>query len=106
LTESREARRGPALAVLCVAQFVNVLDVTVVLVALPSIWRDLGLPQEDLQWVVSAYALFFAGCLLRGVVGANLVASALTATTSPIGVLLTRYLQRGSPWSERSSRCF
>ena len=54
MTEVREAHRGPALALLCVAQFVNVLDVTVVLVALPSLWRDLGLPQEDLQWVVSA----------------------------------------------------
>ena len=50
MTEAREARRWPALALLCVAQFVNVLDVTVVLVALPSIGRDLGLPQEDLQW--------------------------------------------------------
>ena len=78
MTESREARRGPALALLCVAQFVNVLDVTVVLVALPSIGRVLGLPQEDLQWVVSAYALFFAGFLLRGVESANFVASALT----------------------------
>ena len=78
MTEAREARRGPALTLLCVAQFVNVLDVPVVLVALPSIWRDLGLPQEALQWVVSAYALFIAGFLLRGVVGTNLVASALT----------------------------
>ena len=78
MTEAREARREPALTLLCVAQFVNVLDVPVVLVALPSIWRDLGLPQEDLQWVVSAYALFIAGFPLRGVVGTNLVASALT----------------------------
>ena len=44
MTEAREARRWSALALLCVAQFVNVLDVTVVLVALPSIGRDLGLP--------------------------------------------------------------
>ena len=43
---------------------------------------------------------------MRGVVDANLVAPALIATTSPIGVLLTLYLQRDSPWSERSSRCF
>ena len=104
MTGSREARRWPALALLCVAQFVNVLDVTVVLVPCRP-WGDLGLPQEDLLWVISAYALFFAGFLLRGVVGANLVAPALTATTSPIGVLLTLYLQRDSPWSERSSRC-
>src|SRR5215204_1802044 len=60
----RETRRWPVLALVCVAQFVNVLDVTVVLVALPSIGRDLGLPPQHLQWVVSAYALLFAGFLL------------------------------------------
>lgn len=57
-------RRNAALALLCVAQFVNVLDVNVVIVALPSIQRSLGFSQEDLQWVVSAYVLLFAGFLL------------------------------------------
>src|SRR5215212_6096648 len=61
---ARETRRWPVLVLMCVAQFVNVLDVTVVLVALPSIGRDLNLPPQHLQWVVSAYALFFAGFLL------------------------------------------
>ena len=53
-----------ALAVLCVAQFVDVLDVNIVLVALPTIGRDLGLAAGDLQWIVTAYALVFAGFLL------------------------------------------
>jgi EmrB/QacA subfamily drug resistance transporter len=49
---------------LCVAQFVDVLDVNAVIVALPSIGRDLGFSGEDLQGVISAYMLFFAGFLL------------------------------------------
>lgn len=55
---------GAALALLCVAQFVNVLGVTVVIVALPAIGASLGLAGADLQWVVSAYALFFGAFLL------------------------------------------
>jgi EmrB/QacA subfamily drug resistance transporter len=57
-------RKGAALVVLCVAQFVDVLDVNAVIVALHSIGRDLGFSQAGLQWVVSAYVLFFAGFLL------------------------------------------
>jgi MFS family permease len=59
----RRAGRA-ALAVLCAAQFVDVLDVNVVLVALPAIGRDLGLAPDRLQWVVTVYALAFAGFLL------------------------------------------
>lgn len=53
-----------ALAVLCTAQFVDVLDVNVVVVALPAIGRELGLDASELQWVVTAYALVFAGFLM------------------------------------------
>src|SRR3954453_8118287 len=52
------------LVLLCLAQFVAVLDGTLVLVALPLIGRDLGLSGGALQWVVTAYVLVFAGCLL------------------------------------------
>jgi EmrB/QacA subfamily drug resistance transporter len=52
------------LILLCLAQFVAVLDGTVVLVALPAIGRDLALSGGALQWVVTAYVLAFAGCLL------------------------------------------
>jgi EmrB/QacA subfamily drug resistance transporter len=55
-----------ALALLCVTQFVVVLDIAVVNVALPSIQSDLGFSQDDLQWVISAYALVFGGFLLLG----------------------------------------
>src|ERR687895_1208763 len=58
------SRRWWALALLCVAQFVDVLDVNAVIVALPSIGRELGFSREDLQWVVTAYVLFFGGFLL------------------------------------------
>ena len=55
-----------ALALLCVTQFVVVLDIAIVNVALPSIQEDLGFSQENLQWVISAYALVFGGFLLLG----------------------------------------
>jgi EmrB/QacA subfamily drug resistance transporter len=55
-----------ALALLCVVQFMVVLDVAIVNVALPSIQADLGFSQENLQWVISAYALVFGGFLLLG----------------------------------------
>ena len=55
---------GLRLALLCVAQFVVVLDVTIVAIALPAIRRDLGFEPADLQWVLSAYTLTFGGGLL------------------------------------------
>jgi MFS family permease len=56
--------RLPLLVLLCTAQVVDVLDVNAVLVALPVIGADLGLRGGALQWVVTAYVLAFAGCLL------------------------------------------
>jgi EmrB/QacA subfamily drug resistance transporter len=55
-----------ALALLCAVQFMVVLDIAIVNVALPSIQTDLGFSQDDLQWVISAYALAFGGFLLLG----------------------------------------
>jgi EmrB/QacA subfamily drug resistance transporter len=55
-----------ALALLCAVQFMVVLDVAIVNVALPSIQVDLHFSQENLQWVISAYALVFGGFLLLG----------------------------------------
>jgi MFS family permease len=52
------------LVLLCVAQFMVVLDVTIVAVALPSIRRDLGMDAATLQWVLTAYALAFGGLLV------------------------------------------
>ena len=55
-----------ALALLALAQFVVVLDASIVNVALPSIGRDLQFSQDDLSWVVNSYTLFFGGFLLLG----------------------------------------
>jgi EmrB/QacA subfamily drug resistance transporter len=57
---------GLILAIACVAQFMVVLDVSIVTVALPSIGRDLHYSPTGLQWVVNAYVLTFAGFLLLG----------------------------------------
>jgi EmrB/QacA subfamily drug resistance transporter len=54
------------LALLATVQFMVVLDIAIVNVALPSIQTDLGFSQANLQWVISAYALVFGGFLLLG----------------------------------------
>ncbi|MEU0069777.1 MFS transporter [Streptomyces sp. NPDC006332] len=59
-------RRGLMLALLCVAQFMLILDVTVVNVALPDMAADLHLGREALTWVVAAYTLCFGGLMLLG----------------------------------------
>src|SRR3954471_15398625 len=59
-------RRWLALALLAAAQFVVVLDASIVNVALPSIGADLNFSQENLPWVVNAYVLTFGGFLLLG----------------------------------------
>jgi EmrB/QacA subfamily drug resistance transporter len=58
--------RWAALALIVTAQFMVILDVAIVNVALPSIKTDLHFSQENLQWVVSAYAILFGGALLLG----------------------------------------
>jgi EmrB/QacA subfamily drug resistance transporter len=62
----RDSRRWAILSVLVVAQFMVVLDVAIVNVALPTIKNDLHFSQESLQWVITAYAIFFGGALLLG----------------------------------------
>src|SRR6184192_611254 len=61
-----DRRKWLALALLSVVQFMVVLDIAIVNVALPSIQVDLGFSQQNLQWVISAYALVFGGFLLLG----------------------------------------
>src|SRR6266699_639081 len=62
----KDRRRWIALAVIVAAQFMVVLDVAIVNVALPSIKTDLHFTQESLQWVITAYSIFFGGVLLLG----------------------------------------
>ncbi|MFI1884940.1 MFS transporter [Streptomyces jumonjinensis] len=61
-----DPRRWAALALICVAQFMLVLDVTVVNVALPDMAADLGLGRTTLTWAVTAYTLSFGGLMLLG----------------------------------------
>jgi EmrB/QacA subfamily drug resistance transporter len=68
-----DPRRWWALALLCGAFFMVILDGTILLVALPSIGADLGFSEHGLQWVLSAYALTFGGLLLLGGRAADLL---------------------------------
>ena len=67
------ARRWTALILLCVAQFIVVLDASIVNVALPSIGRGLHFSEQDLPWVVNAYLIAFGGFLLLGGRAADLL---------------------------------
>jgi EmrB/QacA subfamily drug resistance transporter len=92
-------RKWLALALLLGVQFMVVLDIAIVNVALPSIQKDLGFSERDLQWVVSAYALLFGGLLLLG----GRVADLLGRRRLFIGGLVVftlASLASGLAWSE------
>src|SRR4051812_17674204 len=61
-----DPRRWWALVVLCLAQYMVILDVTVVNIALPAIGAELGLGRSAATWVVTAYTLCFGGLMLLG----------------------------------------
>src|SRR5215203_1754287 len=65
-TNQRHTNPWVILSLVCLAQFMVVLDATIVNVALPSIQEDLNMAEADLQWVVNAYTLTFGGFLLLG----------------------------------------
>jgi EmrB/QacA subfamily drug resistance transporter len=92
-------RKWLALALLLGVQFMVVLDIAIVNVALPSIQKDLGFSERNLQWVVSAYALLFGGLLLLG----GRVADLLGRRRLFIGGLVVftlASLASGLAWSE------
>jgi len=66
MTSIPDPRRWQALALICTAVFMTVLDVSIVNVALPAIKKGLSFNQDDLQWVITAYAITFGGFLLLG----------------------------------------
>src|SRR5204863_5662887 len=70
---SAGSNRWLILVIACLAQFMVVLDATIVNVALPSIQRGLHFSSSDLQWVVNAYTLIFGGFLLLGGRAADLI---------------------------------
>src|SRR4051794_2325589 len=92
-------RKWLALALLCTVQFMVVLDIAVVNVALPSIQTDLGFSQENLQWVISAYALLFGGFLLLGGRAADLLGRRRVFLVGLV-VFTAASLLSGLAWSE------
>jgi EmrB/QacA subfamily drug resistance transporter len=92
-------RKWFALALLLGVQFMVVLDIAIVNVALPSIQTDLGFSQENLQWVVSAYALFFGGFLLLGGRVADLIGRRRVFVVGLV-VFTGASLLSGLSWSE------
>src|ERR671936_383355 len=96
-----ERRKWLALALLSAVQFMVVLDIAVVNVALPSIKVDLGFSQENLQWVISAYALVFGGFLLLGGRAADVLGRRRIFLLGVV-VFTLASLFAGLAWSEAS----
>jgi len=105
LTTTSASRRWNALALIVTAQFMVILDVAIVNVALPSIKSDLGFSATSLQWVVSAYAILFGGALLLGGRLADLIGRRRLFV---IGLLVfaASSLLCGLAWSETSLIAF
>ena len=96
-----DRRKWLALALLSAVQFMVVLDIAIVNVALPSIKVDLGFSQANLQWVISAYALVFGGFLLLGGRAADLLGRRRLFMAGLV-VFTIASLVAGLAWSEAS----
>ena len=96
-----DRRKWLALGLLSAVQFMVVLDIAIVNVALPSIKLDLGFSQENLQWVISAYALVFGGFLLLGGRAADLLGRRRIFLGGVVVFTVASFLA-GMAWSEGS----
>jgi EmrB/QacA subfamily drug resistance transporter len=96
-----EKRRWSALALVVTAQFMVILDVAIVNVALPSIKSDLHFSETNLQWVITAYAIFFGGTLLLGGRLADLLGRRRLFIAG-LSVFAVSSLLCGLAWSEAS----
>src|SRR5690242_6384434 len=104
-TRGADRRRWIALAVIVTAQFMVVLDVAIVNVALPTIKTDLHFSQESLQWVVTAYSILFGGVLLLGGRMADLIGRRRLFIAG-LAVFTAASLLDGLAWSEGSLIAF
>jgi EmrB/QacA subfamily drug resistance transporter len=100
-TARADRSRWIALAVIVAAQFMVVLDVAIVNVALPSIKNDLHFSQESLQWVITAYSIMFGGVLLLGGRLADRLGRRRVFMAA-LGLFATASLLSGLAWSEGS----
>src|SRR5256886_14586510 len=101
----QDRRRWWALALIVTAQFMVVLDVAIVNVALPSIKTDLSFSQESLQWVITAYSILFGGALLLGGRLADLLGRRRLFAAGLV-VFTVSSLLDGLAWSEGSLIAF
>ena len=100
-----DRRKWFALALILAVQFMVILDVAIVNVALPSIQVDLGFSQENLQWVISAYALVFGGFLLLGGRSADLLGRRRVFIAGTI-IFTVGSLLCGLAWSDEALIAF
>jgi len=102
---TKNDRRWSALALIVTAQFMVILDVAIVNVALPSIKSDLNFSETNLQWVVSAYAIMFGGVLLLGGRLADLLGRRRLFVAG-LALFAASSLLCGLAWSESSLIAF
>src|SRR6202051_3547511 len=98
---STDRTRWFALALIIAAQFMVVLDIAIVNVALPSIRTDLHFSQESLQWVITAYSIMFGGVLLLGGRLADLLGRRRLFVVG-LALFTVSSLLDGLAWSEAS----
>lgn len=101
MIQKPDPNRWKALALLCFANFLVMMDSAIVQIALPSIKETLGYSQESLQWVMSAFLLFFGGFLLLGGRLADLFGNRRIFNLGVI-ILIISSLFAGLAWSETS----
>jgi EmrB/QacA subfamily drug resistance transporter len=94
-----DPRRWTALAIVCAAFFMTVLDVSIVNVALPSIGKALHFSEANLQWVITAYAITFGGFLLLGGRAADLLGRRRVFLVGVVVFTVASFLC-GLAWSE------
>ena len=99
ISARQDSRRWGALAIVIAAQFMVILDVAIVNVALPSIKDDLGFSEASLQWVITAYAIVFGGALLLGGRLADLFGRRRVFLVG-MGLFTVSSLLSGLAWSE------
>jgi len=102
---TKRERRWSALTLIVTAQFMVILDVAIVNVALPSIKTDLNFSEANLPWVISAYAILFGGALLLGGRLADLLGRR-RLFVSGLALFTVSSLLCGIAWSEGSLIAF
>jgi len=98
VSKSMFEKRWLALALICTAQFLVIMDTSIIGVALPAIKNELGYTQKNLQWIFNAYVIVFGGILLLGGRLSDLFGARKIFMTG-FGILAVASLLAGAAWS-------